>query len=131
MRLPRPHRQAPGACASPHLGRAHRFDRASHRWQGGRVSRSSPAPSLTAQAFWLLVAKTAGFALTIALPLILVRTLSQGEFGLYKQAFLIVATAMTVLPLGFGMTAYYFLPREEERQEAVVLHVLLFHAAVG
>ena len=69
-------------------------------------------PSLTTQAFWLLAAKTAGFALTTALPLVLVRSLSQLEFGVYKQAFLIVGTAVTVLPLGFGMSAFYFLPRD-------------------
>src|SRR6266699_3099166 len=88
-------------------------------------------PSLTTQAFWLLVAKTAGFALTTALPLVLVRALSQLEFGLYKQAFLIVGTAVTVLPLGFGMSAFYFLPRQRANHPAVVLHVLLVHFAVG
>lgn len=41
----------------------------------------SAKPSLTAQAFWLLVAKTIGFGLTIVLPLVLVRTLSQADFG--------------------------------------------------
>jgi O-antigen/teichoic acid export membrane protein len=88
-------------------------------------------PSLTRQATWLLGAKIVGFALTFALPLVLVRTLTQHEFGLYKQAFLIVATAVTVLPLGFGMTAFYFLPREPERRGAVVVHVLAVYAAIG
>ena len=60
-------------------------------------------PSLTREASWLLLARTAGFALTFALPMLLVRTLTQHEFGVYKQAFLIVQTALTVLPLGFGM----------------------------
>lgn len=93
-----------------------------------------PAPgtrSLTVQAFWLLVAKTIGFALTMALPLVLVRTLSQAEFGLYKQAFLIVGTATTILPLGFGMSAFYFLPREHDGHGSIVLHIFLVHAAVG
>jgi O-antigen/teichoic acid export membrane protein len=89
------------------------------------------APSLARQATWLLVAKTIGFALTFALPLVLVRTLTQHDFGLYKQAFLVVVTAVTILPLGFGMTAFYFLPREPERQGSVVLHILLVHSAIG
>ena len=88
-------------------------------------------PSLTRQASWLLLAKTAGFALTFALPMLLVRTLTQHEFGVYKQAFLIVQTALTVLPLGFGMTAFYFLPRETGRGNAVVVHVLAVYATVG
>ena len=93
-----------------------------------------PAPrtrSLTAQAFWLLIAKTIGFALTMALPLVLVRTLSQSEFGLYKQAFLIVGTATTILPLGFGMSAFYFLPRGRDGHGSIVMHIMLVHAAVG
>jgi len=89
------------------------------------------APSLGAQAFWLLLAKTCGFVLTLGLPLVLVRALSQTEFGLYKQAFLLVGTATTMLPLGFGMSAFYFLPREREAHGAIVLHILLVHASVG
>src|SRR6185295_10219639 len=89
------------------------------------------APSLSTQAFWLLLAKAIGFALTLGLPLVLVRSLSQSEFGLYKQAFLLVGTATTALPLGFGMSAFYFLPREREAHGAIVLHILLVHAAVG
>src|SRR5262245_2378393 len=88
-------------------------------------------PSLSAQAFWLLTAKTLGFGLTLALPLVLVRSLSQADFGVYKQAFLLVGTATTVLPLGFGMSAFYFLPRERDAHGAVVLHILIVHAAVG
>src|SRR5215218_5620825 len=89
------------------------------------------APSLSTQAFWLLLAKTFGFALTLGLPLVLVRSLSQVEFGLYKQAFLVVGTAMTVLPLGFGMSAFYFLPREREPHGAIVLHIMIMHTIVG
>lgn len=88
--------------------------------------------SLTARAFWLMFAKTLGFAFTFLLPPILVRELSQTDYGLFKQIFLVVNTAMTVLPLGFGMSAYYFLPREDERRRAqVVLNILLFSTAVG
>jgi O-antigen/teichoic acid export membrane protein len=76
-------------------------------------------------------AKTAGFVFSMALPLILARRMDPVELGLYKQAFLVVATAGAVLPLGFGMNAYYFLPRERARRQAVVLNILLFHALVG
>jgi len=95
------------------------------------ATRASTTPSLTAQAFWLLVAKTIGFGLTIVLPLVLVRTLSQTDFGVYKQAFLVVGSAVTILPLGFGMSAFYFLPRQHANHQAVVLHIFLVHLAVG
>ena len=65
--------------------------------------------SLTARAFWLIFAKTLAFGFGFVLPLLLVRRLSQTEFGLYKQAFLVVGTASGILPLSFSMSAFYFL----------------------
>jgi O-antigen/teichoic acid export membrane protein len=79
----------------------------------------------------LAIARTVAFTFTVALPLLLVRRLSQYEFGIYKQVFLVINTAVTTLPLGFGMSAYYFLPRERERAGQVVLNVILFSAAIG
>src|SRR5450755_2463259 len=72
----------------------------------------SPRESLAWRVSWLTFAKTAGFAFSIALPLLLVRRMDREQYGLYKQAFLIVTTAMTVLPLGVPMSAFYFLPRD-------------------
>jgi O-antigen/teichoic acid export membrane protein len=87
--------------------------------------------SLTVRALWLLIAKVLAFALSIALPLLLVRRLSRQEFGLYKQAFLVVGTALALLPLGFQMSAFYFLPREKDRQGQIILNILLFHLLMG
>jgi O-antigen/teichoic acid export membrane protein len=79
-----------------------------------------------------MIAKSLAFMLSFALPLLIVRRLDQREFGLYKQVFLFVGTALNILPLGFGLSAYYFLPREPvERQGAVVFNILVFHLAVG
>lgn len=80
---------------------------------------------------FILIARTLSFAFSFLLPLLLVRWLSQEEFGLYKQVFLVVGTAMVVLPFGFGMSAFYFLPRERERRGQVVLNIMLFNIAVG
>lgn len=87
--------------------------------------------SLTTRALWVLIAKILAFALSIALPLLLVRRLSQEDFGLYKQAFLVIGSALALLPLGFQMSAYYFLPRETERQGQIVLNIMLFHFVMG
>ncbi len=95
------------------------------------TSEAQPAPSLTSQAVWLMTAKTVSFAFAIALPLLLVRRLSQQELGLYKQVFFVVTTAMNLLPLGFAMSAFYFLPRERERQPAVIANILVFLATAG
>lgn len=92
---------------------------------------NTEGPSLTARAAWVMAAKTLAFACAFALPLLLVRRLDQTEFGLYKQLFLLVDVAVSILPLGFGMSAFYFLPREPARQGQVILNILLFHLAVG
>jgi O-antigen/teichoic acid export membrane protein len=87
--------------------------------------------SLTARTGWLVVAKTLAFAFTIATPLLLVRRMPQHEFGLYKQIFLVIGSALGMLPLGFGLTAFYFLPREEQHRNAAVLNVVLFTTTVS
>ncbi len=112
--------------------------------EGGGRARPVPGPapvggppeprsSVTQQTLLILTAKTLAFAFTFFLPLLLVRYLSQTEFGLYRQVFLLVATAVNVLPLGFYMSAYYFLPREQdaERRNQVVLNILVFHTVVA
>src|ERR1700733_1934154 len=95
--------------------------------------KSSPqtSESLSVRALWFMAAKTLAFVLNFALPLILVRRLSQNEFGLYKQVFLVVGTAVSVLPLGFGMSAFYFLPREGADKARIVLNAVLFYAFIG
>lgn len=91
-----------------------------------------PAPeSLTKQAGYLLLARIIGFVLSTAFPLVLVRLLEKHDFGLYRQSFLILNTALQVLPLGVTMSVYYFLPREKERQGSVVLHTVGFIMAFG
>lgn len=87
--------------------------------------------SLTKRAAWILFAKILAYSFNIALPLLLVRRLSISDFGLYKQSFLVVTTAIMILPLGFAMTAYYFLPREKEKQGAVIFNILLFNLIMG
>src|SRR5687767_14534084 len=97
------------------------------------TDQQAPRRSLTAQAFWLLVAKTLAFAFAFALPVLLTRTLSQSEYGLFKQVFLITTSAVALLPLGFGMSAYYYLPRETDRARRgqVILNILLFNLLMG
>ncbi|HET8669962.1 MAG TPA: oligosaccharide flippase family protein, partial [Candidatus Saccharimonadales bacterium] len=89
--------------------------------------------SLTQQAFWLLLAKTLAFSFAFALPVLLTRTLSQNEYGLFKQVFLIITTATSLLPFGFGLSAYYYLPRETDaaRRGQVILNILLFNLILG
>lgn len=97
------------------------------------TDQQAPRRSLTAQAFGLLVAKTLAFVFAFALPVLLTRTLSQSEYGLFKQVFLVTTTACALLPLGFGMSAYYYLPRETDRARRgqVILNILIFNLLMG
>ena len=89
--------------------------------------------SMTVQAFWLMFAKTLAFIFSFALPVLLTRTLSQNEYGLFKQVFLIITSATALLPFGFGLSAFYYLPRETDpaRRAQIILNILLFNAVVG
>ncbi len=96
-----------------------------------KIDMRQEGSSLTAQAFWLMLARTLAFGFSFALPLLLVRRLSQHDLGLYRQVFLLILSATTVLPLGFHMSAFYFLPRETERKSQVVLNITLFFVLVA
>ncbi len=91
----------------------------------------APSRSLTRSVFWLLVAKTLAYLFSFALPILLVREMTQTDFGLYKQVFLIAKTLGAVLPLGFAMSAFYFLPHESRRKGEVAFNILIFHVVVG
>jgi O-antigen/teichoic acid export membrane protein len=87
--------------------------------------------TLTFRAALLAAAKIVGFAITIPLPLVLVRTPTQHDFGLYKQVFQILGDALTLLGLHVSVSAYYFMPRHPEKKAQVALNVLVFYGAVG
>ena len=78
-----------------------------------------------------MLAKTIGFVINLALPMLLVRRLDKTQFGIYRELFLIIGTSVTVLPLGFAMSAYYFLPREPERRQQVVWNILIYNTIIG
>src|ERR1700759_3705768 len=95
------------------------------------AAASMPAVSLRTQSAWLLTAKVVGFAFSFVLPLVIVRYLDQEHVGNYRQAFLVITNAVIILPLGFSMSAYYFLARERERRGAAILNILLFNFVLG
>ncbi len=88
-------------------------------------------PSLSVQAFWLMVARTIGFVVSTALPLLLVRVFSKSEFGIYKQAFTIIGTAQSLLPFSVGIGAFYFLARHPEKSREVIFNIFLYLSLVG
>lgn len=93
--------------------------------------RSSATPSLFNQASWLFAAKILGFVLSFSLPIVIVRLLSIEEFGLYRQTFLVITTLSSVLPFGFGVSAFYYLARNHEERPSAILNILLFFFVTG
>src|SRR5215470_17927908 len=83
------------------------------------------------RAAWLTTANSIAFALSFVAPLLLVRLLNQTEFGLYKQVFQILMTAISALNLQVASTAYYFMPRAPEKKLQVTINVLVFYGALG
>ena len=90
-----------------------------------------PKSSLKSQSAWLLFAKIVGFGFAFLLPLLVVRFLTQEKVGVYRQAFQVIMNAVSILPLGFSMSAFYFLNRETERRRLAVFNILLFNFVTG
>lgn len=86
---------------------------------------------LTKRAAALTLARTIAFAMSFVLPLILVRTLSQMNFGLYKQVFQILTSAVALPGLGLSTSAYYFMPRKPDKKAQIAMNVLIFYFLVG
>ena len=92
---------------------------------------TNPPPRLAVQAFWLTASKAFAALLSISLPVLLVRIMPQTEYGIFKEAFLFVATATNVATFGMGMSAFYFIPRQPERGGQIALNILLYNLIVG
>jgi O-antigen/teichoic acid export membrane protein len=96
-----------------------------------RGETSLRSGSLLARARPLLVARLAGAALTLAVPMVLARVLVPASYGTFKQAWLLTQTLALVLPMGMTVSLYYFVPREPESRDSHIAQTLWFHLALG
>lgn len=78
-----------------------------------------------------MFAKFVGFGLSFLLPLLIVRYLTQDKVGIYRQAFQVIVNAIMILPLGFSMSAYYFLARAPEKRNLTIFNILIFNFVIG
>jgi O-antigen/teichoic acid export membrane protein len=99
--------------------------------KSGQNEQQDGQEGFASRAAWLTAANTIAFGLSFIAPLLLVRMLSQTEFGLYKQVFQILMTAISALNLQVASTAYYFMPRAPEKKLQVMINVLAFYGAIG
>jgi len=89
------------------------------------------ADSILTRARPLLVARLAGAALTMAVPMVLARVLLPASYGTFKQGWLVSQTLTLVLPMGLTQSLYYFLPREPSERDRYVAQTLWAHLALG
>jgi O-antigen/teichoic acid export membrane protein len=95
------------------------------------VAPPAPSTPVARRAVLLAAAQAVSFAITFALPVVLVRVLSPTAFGVYKQAFQVVTTAICLLNLQVAISAIYFMAREPGKKLQVALNIVLFYAGVG
>ena len=88
-------------------------------------------PRLAVQAFWLTFAKFIAAVFGIVTPILLVRILSQHEYGVYKQVFLFTGTATNLAAFSVGVSAFYYMPRQPHRGGQIALNILVYNVLVG
>jgi O-antigen/teichoic acid export membrane protein len=86
---------------------------------------------LSVQAFWLTLSKFFAAIFNIATPILLVRILSLQQYGVYKQAFLVSATATNLATFGVGLSAFYYMPRMPQRGGQIALNILIYNSIAG
>lgn len=91
----------------------------------------SSRKSLTEQAMYLIAGRCFAQVLTLLHPIILVRMFTIDEYGLYRQLLLIYATLLPFGQMGVTQGLYYFLPREPEKRDAVIIQTLVFVVILG
>ena len=87
--------------------------------------------SVSHQAGTLFVGRAFAFIFAFALPLVLARILSQEDFGLYKQLFLIHATLVATLTFGFTASLFYFVPHHAKQRHQYVAQTVLALFVIG
>ena len=89
------------------------------------------ASTLSYQVTVLMLGRIISFAALFFIPIVNVRTLSQTDFGLYRQFWLLYDTVFVVLVLQFPASLLYYFPRaENDREKSVYLTQTLVYLFV-
>ncbi|MGD8395233.1 MAG: oligosaccharide flippase family protein [Candidatus Eiseniibacteriota bacterium] len=90
-----------------------------------------PGRSLSHQAGFVIAARGTAFAIAFAVPIVMVRVISQEAYGYYRQALFVFSFFQVILQLGMTQSLYYFYPREPGRRRALLTQTVLFLGAMG
>lgn len=86
------------------------------------MDSSVPVKSLSDRAGLLIVANLFKYSIGFVLPMVLVRLLSQNDYGTYQQLLLIGSTAIGIMTIGLPTSVYYFYHHvTKERQPTLVV----------
>ncbi len=95
------------------------------------TENAAESQGLTQRAALLMMANVIATAISFALPPVLTRVMSVPDYGLYKQAFQIMASALALLNLQVAVSVFYYSAREPAKKLQVALNVILFYGLVG
>jgi O-antigen/teichoic acid export membrane protein len=79
----------------------------------------------------LIVGRTAAYAVTFCVPLVLVRVFDPAQFGQYKGLFLLFSTVYAIAQVGMAESLFYFVPQYPEQAGRLVTNSLLALAGSG
>mgnify|MGYP006291697809 FL=1 len=79
------------------------------------IAKFTKAPSLKKQSLYLLLGKISAFIIKMGMPIILVRLLSQEDYGVYRQFNLVTTTFLSILAIGLGSSLFYFYPTTDAK----------------
>jgi O-antigen/teichoic acid export membrane protein len=89
------------------------------------------AESVFKPALLLMSGRGLAFVATFFIPVVLAHIFDPGEFGTYKQLFLIYSTVFFTAQLGMATSLYYFLPSAPRDAGRYIANSLVFLGAAG
>ncbi|MEX0902957.1 MAG: oligosaccharide flippase family protein [Pseudohongiellaceae bacterium] len=92
---------------------------------------NKPVEAIFRPALILMSGRAIGFIAAFGIPIILVRTFSQEEFGTYKQLFLVFSTLFGIAQAGMAESLYYFLPTDSRKSGRYVFNSLVVLGGLG
>ena len=87
-------------------------------------------PSLRSQASAIFIGSLLGTLFQFLIPAVIVRLISQEDFGIYRQFILVAGTFISLLGMGYSSSLFYFYPisdfkgRQKIIQQTQILYVI-------
>jgi O-antigen/teichoic acid export membrane protein len=78
-----------------------------------------------------MMGRSLGFVFSFAIPVVLIRLLTQVDFGTYKQFFLLAGTLVAILDVGTAASLFYFIPVDQRRAANYLLQTVLVSATLA